>query len=544
MQLQRSAIRASLLFLLPGMVAACSGQSSSNPAPISEAGNQLGQSAGRDPQFSPSFADRSLVATLDASTRSSLESAAKTFARTEISRPPAAPQSLTGDAFLDFSRAAGIPLTVAQIDSFIDPAIIGAERQIVLEAMEEMPPDRRHNFEATDGTHDYANTVEGLATLKQDHCQPINEASCLAGNGDVLYYVAPEPDEVAPADSTVAPNATLSGTGFFYKYTENPGKIAFSAARGYVSVPQCSMLVDHKDGITTGSGDTRYYLTGGTSPDSSEVLDTGVQVNSNSHTSAAYFLAFYQPPTPSSSATPPPPIKTSLSASFITPIPCDPGSANVQPQHYILITAGVIASPTTKLKARWQTILEEYDSNGDPVMVTNQEGASVPNTATMPIYMLYSPTWNIECTKCMVKRETTIAQAPTNTDNHTGFEQYRMVMSDYTPPTSQSDVRFPFGELVNWRYGTFANGVSNFPTTQYLGQTLLYYPKASKDDPNGSGELYHWEIMTEPSPPNAGTSGVGIFTATCQTVGTAAPSYNGTPILCATSVNDKIYQGN
>ncbi len=48
--------------------------------------------------------------------------------------------------------------------------------------------------------------------------------------------------------------------------------------------------------------------------------------------------------------------------------------------------------------------------------------------------------------------------------------------------------------------------------------------------------------MTEPTPPNAGTSGVGIFTATCQTVG-PPPTYNGTPALCATSVNGNIYQG-
>jgi len=40
-------------------------------------------------------------------------------------------------------------------------------------------------------------------------------------------------------------------------------------------------------------------------------------------------------------------VKTALSASFIVPIPCNPGSANVQPQHYILITAGVIANKST-----------------------------------------------------------------------------------------------------------------------------------------------------------------------------------------------------
>jgi hypothetical protein len=64
--------------------------------------------------------------------------------------------------------------------------------------------------------------------------------------------------------------------------------------------------------------------------------------------------------------------------------------------------------------------------------------------------------------------------------------------------------------------------------------------------PKNSGALAHWEILALPpsEDPNTGTSGVGVFPAYCQTVGTNPPDYFGAAILCATNVNGKTYQGN
>ncbi len=121
----------------------------------------------------------------------------------------------------------------------------------------------------------------------------------------------------------------------------------------------------------------------------------------------------------------------------------------------------------------------------------------------------------------------------TDTNDFTGFDMYRRVLPGVDP---KDDIRQPFGQLVNWRYGTFAGGVANFPTAQYLGQTLSYSPHGKTDDPNGSGQLSNWEILTNPTPPNAGTSGVGIFAATCQDL-------SHVPILCQTSENGNTYRG-
>jgi hypothetical protein len=85
-----------------------------------------------------------------------------------------------------------------------------------------------------------------------------------------------------------------------------------------------------------------------------------------------------------------------------------------------------------------------------------------------------------------------------------------------------------------------------FPSTQYLGQNVQWYPTFSSDNPKNSGALAHWEILALPpsEDPNTGTSGVGIFSAYCQTVGKNPPHYFGSPILCVTNVNGHTYQGN
>jgi hypothetical protein len=113
----------------------------------------------------------------------------------------------------------------------------------------------------------------------------------------------------------------------------------------------------------------------------------------------------------------------------------------------------------------------------------------------------------------------------TSLDDPEDHQMYRDVMPDDIPPAAYSDVRFPFGEMINWRYGTFASGVGAFPSTQYLGQNVQWYPTFSSDNPKNSGALAHWEILALPpsEDPNTGTSGVGIFSAYCQTVGKNSP---------------------
>lgn len=480
--------------------------------------------------------------------KSRLWNAAARFDRTDIGRVASQAPALAEGGAIDFRRARGQTLTLRQIDAYIDRSITGNDRAFVLREMAVMPPSARRNFELSVGDVDYANTLEGLAALRAQRCTPLSDDTCLSSSGDVFRY----PNDVPAANGPFVPfaldaypNPILPGSGMFYKFTQSYAGTPFSAARGYVSLPQCStMRTTPSLGIVNDTADTRYYESGGTSPSTSktpaEEIDAGMQINSSTLTVAAYYLSNFNGK------------KIVKTASFSPSVPCDPGSANVNPQHYILITGGVISNRTSSHNATWETTLQEYNPNGQPTMVTNAKtGTMGPVIAQVGPIALQSPLWSIDCTSCVVKREINVAQIAngkpvTNLDDPEDHQMYRDVMPDFIPPAAYSDVRFPFGEMVNWRYGTFASGVDAFQSTHYLGQKVQWYPTFSSDNPKNSGALAHWEILALPpsEDPNTGTSGVGVFPAYCQTVGTNPPDYFGAAILCATNVNGKTYQGN
>ncbi len=522
--------RQSLLAIALGL-SACSGQSQvpSTAVDSSLGARHISEIAATGSVSAVSTASVAQARAIDASLHSSLFRAAQIFdSRNGNIQTTSRQFPDTGTP--NFANARNLSLTRAQVDSSIDPAITGADREFVLNAMVEMPPGARHNFALTDGVHDYANTLAGLAALRQQHCTPIDASRCVDAAGSILYALPPDHDAgsiAAGESSSAGPFAILGGTGFFYKFTESYSGTAFSAAHGYFSTPQCSELSDPKNGIVTGQHgshpDVRYYLAGGLSADRTEAIDTGIQINSGTLTISPYFLSNY--------------LKKNIIVAGSPPlkVPCDPGSPNVQPQHYWLILAGVYSDPSGSMKATWETTIQEYNPDGTPTIVNGK-----PVISTIGPVALRG-TWHVMCTACTVKREITVAQDDssglhgiTDTNDFTGFDMYRRVLPGVDP---EDDTRQPFGQLVNWRYGTFAGGVANFPTAQYLGQTLSYSPHGKTDDPNGSGQLSNWEILTNPTPPNAGTSGVGIFAATCQNL-------SHVRILCETSENGNTYRGN
>jgi hypothetical protein len=398
--------------------------------------------------------------------------------------------------------------------------------------MLEFPSDQRQNVQFSDGTHDYANTREGLAALRLQHCAIVNKTSCVTAWGSIAGYPGDAANSFARPSPAAYPNPIQPGSGIYYGFDQAYAGTSFSAARGYMSVPHCSTFRSSppgntQQGIVNNTSATQYYETGGVSPDQKETIYAGIQLI----TSTGELVAYYESKNGGSTEV--------YTSEFSPKVFCDTGGP-ASPAHYILIVAGIVLEPDGVQNAIWDTYAQEYDSNGQPVTVDNNP------VITSLVDVVQSPSWQIDCTKCTLNRRfytMTDNGVNTNMDDDEDQEMYRNVLPDAIPPTDLHDNRFPFGQMVNWRYGTFAYEQPNFPTTQYLGQTQVWYPKFTGDNPNGSGALAHWEIMELPGPPNAGTSGVGIFSGFCQTVG-AAPSFLGVPAFCATDVNNSYYQGN